>query len=69
MHGRRSYAEEFWKLVLDNNSIEYIEQYHVKSPNKFGVYRLDFYIEAKHLDLEIDGELHESCKEKDEQRT
>ena len=69
LHGRRSYAEMFWKSVLDNNNISYIEQYPVKSLNKYGMYRLDFYIEDKRLDLEIDGELHELCEDKDVQRT
>lgn len=49
-----SYAEKFWKEVLDNNSISYIRE------KKIDKYFLDFYINknSKQLDLEIDGKQH-----------
>ena len=53
-----SYAEKFWKTVLDNNNIQYEREYSVKL--KYSHYFLDFYIEKNGLkiDLEIDGKQH-----------
>jgi very-short-patch-repair endonuclease len=48
----RSYAEEYWKAVLDSNNLVYDEQYQI------GPYQLDFaFVDAK-IDLEIDGDQH-----------
>ena len=65
-----SYAEQFWKKVLDNNNITYIHDYIVQKPKgQSGVYRLDFLID--NVDVEIDGSLHNTieCQEKDQRRT
>lgn len=48
----RSYPEQYWKEILDQNSIQYEEEY----PISF--YSLDFAIVDKKIDLEIDGEQH-----------
>jgi len=48
----RSYPEEYWKVVLESNGINFKEQY------KIGVYQLDFAIVDKKIDLEIDGDQH-----------
>jgi len=48
----RSYAEEYWKIVLDTNNIIYEEQYQV------GTYHLDFALPNLKIDLEIDGDQH-----------
>ena len=50
-----SYAENFWKKILDNNNIQYIREYHFNKK-----YFLDFYIEINNrkIDLEIDGSQH-----------
>lgn len=48
----RSYAEDYWKTVLDSNDMEYIEQY------QFDSYTLDFAFPDKKIDLEIDGDQH-----------
>ena len=64
---RMSYAEQFWKKVLDNNHVEYKHDYKVLNRSKTAVYRLDFLIGD--VDLEIDGEEHESCLYKDIVRT
>lgn len=50
----RSYPEEYWKIILDSNNINYIEQYQI------GPYQLDFAIFNLNLkiDLEIDGDQH-----------
>ena len=57
-----SYAEKFWKKVLDNNNIKYIKEYLLKygDINKGERYFLDFYIETNNrkIDLEIDGRQH-----------
>ena len=54
---RMSYAEKFWKLVLDNNKIDYQHDFIVHKPKgERGVYRLDFLI--GNFDIEIDGEQH-----------
>lgn len=48
----RSYAEEYWKVILDSNDMKYTEQYQI------GPYQLDFaFLESK-VDLEIDGDQH-----------
>ena len=65
-----SYPEKFWKLVLENNDIQYQHDYIVQLPKgKRGVYRLDFLVD--NFDIEIDGQFHleESCKIKDQKRT
>jgi len=48
----RSYAEEYWKIILDSNNIDYVEQYQI------GPYQLDFAFPDIKLDLEIDGDQH-----------
>ena len=48
----RSYAEEYWKVVLDTNNILYKEQYQI------GPYQLDFAFPDIKIDLEIDGDQH-----------
>lgn len=48
----RSYAEEYWKDVLDTNEISYVEQYQI------GPYQLDFAFPDLMIDLEIDGDQH-----------
>lgn len=60
-----SYPENFWKKVLDNNSIKYIrEDFSTKK------YFLDFLIEKNgtKIDLEIDGKQHKYRKEHDVER-
>jgi very-short-patch-repair endonuclease len=48
----RSYAEEYWKVILDSNNLIFQEQHQI------GPYQLDFaFIELK-IDLEIDGDQH-----------
>lgn len=55
-----SYAEKFWKQVLDNNNIKYILNKPVKQSNNISNYFLDFYIDnnGRKIDLEIDGKQH-----------
>lgn len=57
-----SYAEKFWKQVLDNNNIKYIREQLVEYGNLGNGerYFLDFYIEhnGRKIDLEIDGKQH-----------
>lgn len=48
----RSYAEEYWKTILDSNDIIYEEQYQI------GPYQLDFALIEQQIDLEIDGDQH-----------
>lgn len=48
----RSYAEEYWKNVLDSNDMIYEEQYQIRT------YQLDFAFTDKKIDLEIDGDQH-----------
>lgn len=48
----RSYAEEYWKAVLDSNNLVYEEQYQI------GPYQLDFAFVDARIDLEIDGDQH-----------
>lgn len=54
---RMSYAEKFWKSVLDNNGVTYTHDFVVQKPKgERGVFRLDFLID--NVDVEIDGEQH-----------
>lgn len=53
-----SYAEQFWKKVLDNNHVEYEHDYKVKNRAGTAVYRLDFLINGN-IDFEVDGSEHE----------
>lgn len=67
-----SYPEKFFMKVLDNNNIKYIHNYQVKKSslglsNRYS-YFLDFYIESKSIDLEIDGRQHLSRIEHDKKR-
>lgn len=69
----RSYAEEFWEKVLDNNGIKYDAEHTIKKKD-LGVddsscYFLDFLIDG-FIDLEIDGKQHtyEDRKEHDIER-
>ena len=48
----RSYAEEYWKVILDSNNLVYEEQYQI------GPYQLDFAFLNFKIDLEIDGDQH-----------
>lgn len=48
----RSYAEEYWKTILDSNDLIYEEQHRI------GTYQLDFAFLDKKIDLEIDGDQH-----------
>lgn len=54
---RKSYAEKFWEKVLQNNNVNYVCEFKIPSPNKRGVYKLDFLIDNKY-DIEIDGQRH-----------
>lgn len=61
-----SYAETYWRSILDENRLVYKEQYCV------GLYRLDFAFPEILLDLEIDGDQHyldERVLKSDERRT
>jgi predicted RNA-binding Zn-ribbon protein involved in translation (DUF1610 family) len=57
-----SYPEKFFMKVLDNNGIKYSHNYVVKKSdlgvNDSGNYFLDFFIDNKRIDLEIDGKQH-----------
>lgn len=63
-----SYAEEFWKSVLDNNSINYIQEFKVLKSSigapGGGCYFLDFLLEGN-VDLEIDGKQHYELSRKE----
>ena len=48
----RSYAEEYWKVVLDSRDMIYKEQHQI------GPYQLDFAFVDQKIDLEIDGDQH-----------
>ena len=66
---RMSYAEKFWKQVLDNNNVSYQHDFIVQRPKGLqGVYRLDFLV--SNIDIEIDGSQHQSdtVNEKDIRR-
>lgn len=49
---RRSYAERYWKKILDKHKISFEEQH------QFSKYCLDFAILDRKINLEIDGEQH-----------
>lgn len=51
-----SYAESFWKEVLDKNNISYKHNYPIHN-DRDTYYYLDFFIDD-HIDLEIDGKQH-----------
>lgn len=62
----RSYAEEYWKNVLDSFDILYEEQYQIS------LYSLDFALVDLKIDLEIDGDQHhldQRIVESDKRRT
>ena len=61
---KMSYAELFWKQVLDNNHVSYKHDYKVKNRAGTAVYRLDFLIDD-HIDFEVDGSEHEEYLYKD----
>lgn len=65
---RESYAEKFWRIVLENNNIQYKQEFKVDKPGP-GCYFLDFLL-LGNVDLEIDGHQHyeESRKLKDHER-
>lgn len=48
----RSYAENYWKSILDAHKLVYKEQYQIY------LYQLDFAFVDSKIDLEIDGEQH-----------
>ena len=58
---QESYAEKFWKTVLDNNGIQYQQEYKVTKSSigvsGVGCYFLDFLLPGN-IDLEIDGHQH-----------
>lgn len=69
----RSYAEQFWEKILDNNGVTY-EPEHTLKKKCLGVkaasnYFLDFFIDG-FIDLEIDGKQHtyEDRQESDRKR-
>lgn len=49
---RRSYAERYWKKILEKNGLDFEEQFQISR------YCLDFAIVEKKIDIEIDGEQH-----------
>lgn len=69
----KSYAEKFWKEVLDNNNIPYQEEYVLKKSDlgidSLSNFFLDFLLPGN-IDLEIDGKQHnyEDRKEHDKER-
>jgi very-short-patch-repair endonuclease len=58
---QESCAESFWRSVLDNNQIEYQQEYHISRSSLGlsggGCYSLDFLLPGN-VDLEIDGHQH-----------
>jgi hypothetical protein len=67
-----SYPERFFMKVLKNNNINYEHNYPV-SKKELGIdepysYFLDFFIENKKIDLEVDGRQHKDRKEHDDKR-
>lgn len=68
---QESYAEKFWRLVLENNNIPYEQEKKVLQSDlgmtSSHFYFLDFYLPDKNVDLEIDGHQHyeESRKQHD----
>lgn len=65
---QESYAEAFWRKVLENNQIPFEQEYKVNKPGP-GCYFLDFLLPGN-VDLEIDGHQHyeQSRKEHDKRR-
>jgi len=67
-----SYPEKFFIDILNNNNIKYITNYSISKKdlglNEPYSYFLDFYIEDKNIDLEIDGAQHNKRKEHDKFR-
>ena len=69
----KSYAEKFWKEVLDNNNIPYQAEYVLKKSDlgidSLNNFFLDFLLPGN-IDLEIDGKQHnyENRKEHDKER-
>lgn len=60
--GVESYAETFWREVLENSGIPFEQEKKVLH-SEIGLdtrsyYFLDFYLPEKHVDLEIDGHQH-----------
>lgn len=57
-----SFAERFWKQVLNNNNIKYCFNMPISKKelgiDSYGCYFLDFAIVDKKVDLEIDGKQH-----------
>jgi very-short-patch-repair endonuclease len=67
-----SYPEKFFKKVLKNNKIDFEYNYPVNKRD-LGLkdssnYFLDFYMEEKRIDLEIDGKQHNERQEYDKER-
>ena len=63
---KKSFAEQFFVIVLNNNNIDYINEYPVKNDQGF-FYSLDFFIDIKgyKIDLEIDGQQHQDPQRKE----
>lgn len=53
---QESYAEQFWKNVLENNNIEFQQEVKIDKPGS-GCYFIDFLLPGN-IDLEIDGKQH-----------
>lgn len=54
-----SYAERFWKKVLENNKIDFKREVAIKQVDEQHCYFLDFVI--GNIDLEIDGKQHKDA--------
>ena len=54
-----SYAERFWKKVLENNKIDFKREVAIKQADEQHCYFLDFVI--GNIDLEIDGKQHKDA--------
>jgi len=68
-----SYPERFFIKVLNNNNIKFETNFPVNKKKDLGLdepysYFLDFYIENKKIDLEIDGKQHDYRKVHDDKR-
>ena len=67
-----SYPERFFKKVLNNNNIKFEHNYPVNKKelelDESHSYFLDFFIENKKIDLEIDGKQHKERKDYDDIR-
>ena len=64
-----SYPEKFFIDVLNNNNIQFEHNYPVRQDslgvnNRYNFF-LDFFIEEKNIDLEIDGQQHSSRQQHD----